>query len=643
MSLSEQIRQKLIATFQAEQREHLQTMTQALLALEQEPGSPSPAVLDELFRAAHSMKGSARVVGLTAVESLAHALEELLMGLRDGRLSFTRTLFDLFYQSLDAAELLLAQAETGDTTPPAKVLALLARLENFAEEQRSEGAEGITSSPHPLITSSPHPFLPSSPDETIRVSVSKLDGLMAGLGELVAAKIRAEQRLSEARQMRDMAEGWQKEWLALRSQYHRLRRADFAKGNGHFEAAMKDKRTARDLTAVLEFVNNNQEQLRYFTAQTNALYRQSANDLMRLSLAIDELETEMKRVRLLPLATITTPFRRLVRDLGQQQGKQVSLTIIGDEMEMDRRLLEQVKDPLIHLLRNAVDHGVEATAVRQQSGKPARATVTLTAVQQANNILITVSDDGAGLNLAVLREAAVQKGILSPIEAANLNDGAAANLVFRSGLSTSLRVTAISGRGVGLDVVRQNVAELNGSLSVSSEPGKGTTFSLLLPLTLASSRGLLLTAAGQTFALPITAVERMIRIKPEEITNTDGKATLFYQDNPVPLAQLADLLELKEETVIGNPLSVTRSPITEYGIRNTEYGLRTVVILTIADKHLGLIVDTLDGEQEIVIKPLGSQLVKVGGFMGATTLGSGQVVLVLHAADLLKLAIRNEK
>lgn len=605
MGLSEEIRRKLIATFQTEQREHLQMMMQGLLALEREPDSPQrQAILDEIFREAHSLKGSARAVGLTAVESLGHALEELLSLTKDGRLPFTPDLFDLLYQSLDAVELLVAQVESGSGATPATVLALLTRLET-AVQQPAPPIE-----PPSTPTPSAYP-LPSAADETIRVAVSKLDALMVQLSELVAVKIRAGQRLAEVEQLQQLAAAWQKDWRAQRAQYHRLLRTMPNESDGR---AVLPK----ELPLLLEFLDRNQEQLRQFATQTNGLQRQFGHDLLRLSLTIDDLEAEIKRVRMLPLTTITTTFDRMVRDLARQQDKRVSLVINGGETELDKRLLEQIKDPLMHLLRNGVDHGLEPTAVRQQNGKPAQATITISAGQQGNNVVITVLDDGAGLDVARLKETAVRRNLYTDAEAATLTDAEAAALIFRAGFSTSARVTDISGRGVGLDVARRNVETLHGSLNVAFTPGQGTVFTMILPLTLASSRGLLLTAGGQTFALPLTMVERMLFVKPAEITHLEGREVIVEQGQPIALAYLADLLELPPTPPPADRL--------------------TVVIIGVAEKRLALVVDSLVGEQELVIKSLGSQLARVGGLMGATMLGSGQIVLVLHAADLLKLA-----
>jgi two-component system chemotaxis sensor kinase CheA len=613
MSLSEEIRRKLIATFQTEQREHLQTMMQGLLALEREPDGPQrQAILDEIFREAHSLKGSARAVGLTAVESLGHALEELLSLTKDGRLPFTPDLFDLLYQSLDAVELLVTQVESGSGATPASVLALLTRLETAVQQPIAPQPE---SPPQPSTAPTPSAYpLPSAAaaDETIRVAVSKLDALMVQLSELVAVKIRAGQRLAEVEQLQQLAAAWQKDWRAQRAHYHRLVRYGPDVGNGH--------PLPKELPLLLGFLDRNQEQLRRLTVQSGALQRQFGNDLLRLSLIIDDLEEEIKRVRMLPLTTITTPFDRMVRDLARQQDKRVVLVINGGETELDKRLLEQIKDPLLHLLRNAVDHGIEPPAVRQQNGKPPQATITISAGQQGNNVIITVQDDGAGLDVARLRETAVRRQLYTAAEAAALSDAEAANLIFRAGFSTSARVSDISGRGVGLDVARQNVAALHGALTVAFMPGQGTIFTMILPLTLASSRGLLLTAGGQTFALPLATVERMLFVPPTAITHLEGREAIVEQGQPITLAYLADLLELP----------TTPAPADRL----------TVVIIGVAEMRLALVVDSLVGEQELVIKSLGNQLARVGGLMGATMLGSGQIVLVLHAADLLKLAAK---
>jgi two-component system chemotaxis sensor kinase CheA len=639
MGLSEKIRQQLIESFKTEQGEHIQKITQGLLALEKNPADKErQALLDEVFREAHSLKGAARAVGMTTIESIGHALEDLLLGAREGHLILTPELVDLLYQALDAVESVIERVETGDSTPPTSVLTLLAEFEKIKqtvdetvktqgeeekaeqergemEEQDSEGVEQ-ESGEEPTQTSATdsQPAIPTSQsDETIRVSVSKLDALMAQFSELLGAKIRAEQRLAEVRELQAFAADWQKEWAGLRSHYNRLIR------NGHSDHGPSN---GKDVVALTDFAMYNQEQLRAFNTQSNLLCRQLSNDTMRLSLIINELQEEIKRVRMLPLSTITTTFGRMVRDLAREQNKQVALTIEGRETELDKRVLEQIKDPLIHLLRNAVDHGLEMPAEREKVGKPVEGHVILSASQQGNRIVITVGDDGRGLDLESIRAAAIRKGLLRMGEAEKLSETEVSNLIFNSGLSTSRIITDISGRGVGMDVVRQNVEELHGTLEVNFKPKQGTTFTMTLPLTLASSRGLLVRAGEQTFSLPLTSVERMLQIKANTIASVEGKEAITYQGRPVAVAWLADLLELPAGPRDANQL--------------------TVVIVAVAEKRLGLVVDDLVGEQEIVIKNLGRQLAKVGGIAGATLLGSGEVILVLHVADLIKLAARTQ-
>jgi two-component system chemotaxis sensor kinase CheA len=636
MGLSSEIRQQLINTFKTEQSEHLQQISQGLLALEQNPTPDEQArLLSQIFREAHSLKGAARAVGLTTIESLGHHLEGILLKAKGGELAFTAELFDLLYQTLDAIEVMMVRFNSGDTTTPIKVLGLLTRLEETTQAEdklnrpTSKATEVRVDAPEPppepstapaglnLADPVPPAILPetdSNPPkpaeviatdkttETIRVSVSKLDALMAQVSELLVTKIRAEQRLTEVQQLQLTVNNWYKESMSVRTQPH------------------WGQRNGRHPTLKPEVMAQQLEPLRGLNSQVNTLYRQFSNDTMRLSLLLNELQEEIKRVRMQPLAMITTTFGRMVRDLARQQNKRITLTMRGVETELDKRVLEQIKDPLIHLLRNAVDHGLETTTERQQAGKPEEGHIQLTAGYQGNNVVITVADDGRGLDLASVRQAAVRKGALSRLEVDKLSEAEATMLIFHPGLSTSKIITDISGRGVGLDVVRQNIEALQGSITVQSKLGQGTTFTMTLPLTLVSSRGLLVQSAGQTFALPLAMVERLVRVEAGAVSTVEGKEVFIHDSQPVPLSWLEDILEL--------PLNP----------RNRRHWL--VVIVAATEKRLGLVVDALLGEQEIVIKGLGPQLVKVGGIAGATVLGSGQVILVLQVADLIKLAAR---
>jgi two-component system chemotaxis sensor kinase CheA len=654
MELSGEIRQQLIPTFKVEQLEHVQTMTEGLLALEGRPGpAEQKSILASIFRAAHSMKGAAQAVNVPTVARLGHALEDLLLHAKEGRLSFSAELFDLLHEALDTVELVLEKAEVddGETTP--EVMELLKQLGEVNAIANQESAplppaepaltqptlpKTAVESPTNSLPTLTNPTLPGETaanaepeenkrpeltpsqtgDQTIRVSVNKLDALMAQSSELLAAKIRAEQRLVEVRELELSTTEWQKKWHALRPHQNRLLRNQ-KKGNGR--TPQKQLELTHDLTTLVDFFYQNQDLPRQFNTKINTLYRQFANDIMRLSLNINELQEEIKRMRMLPLSTITKTFGRIVRDIAREQNKQVNLVILGEETELDKRVLEQIKDPLIHMLRNAADHGIESPEKRVEAGKPATGEIVLEARQQGTNVVITIADDGTGLDLDKLRYAAVRKGMLTQAEAAQLDDAEAKMLVFTSGLSTSQIITNISGRGVGMDIVRKNVEDLQGMLEVCFEPGQGTTYSMTLPLTLASSHGLLVQAGGQLFALPLTNIERMVQVERREINTLIGKSAIVDNGKPLAVAWLEDVLQLPSTTV-----------------EEKETDRLTIVIINFAEKRLGLVVNSLEGEQEIVMKNLGRQLVKVGGIAGATVLGSGQVVLVLNAADILKLA-----
>jgi two-component system chemotaxis sensor kinase CheA len=478
-------------------------------------------------------------------------------------------------------------------------------------------------------------------DETIRVSVGKLDALMAQLSELLVTKIRAEQRLVQVRQLQDSMAGWQKEWLAIRSAYgrliHRSHEVNSALGlpepsrwpeappsiaEGRGPNGKEGGRLAKDVSLLLDYVDANQERLQAMQALTNDLSRQYVKDTAQMSLVIDELEQEIKRVRMLPLSTITGPFGRMVRDLAKNENKEAVLQIVGGETELDKRVLERIKDPLIHLLRNAVDHGIELPEEREAMGKPRSGTIVLSAEQMGNNILIGVSDDGAGLNPESIRRALVRRGVRG---AQAMSETDLVEAIYQAGVSTSPIITDISGRGVGLDVVRRNVEVLHGQIDQEWVQGGGTTFRLTLPLTLTSSRGLLVRASNRLFAIQFHAIVRIDDIELDEISTLEGHDTVLHNGRPLTLVRLSD--------VLGLPAAGAR-----------ESGARIpYVILAAAERRMAFAVDELVDEQEVVIKGLGKQLSRVGGILGATVMGSGEVVLILNVADLIKLAIKGER
>ena len=732
ITLSSKIREQLISSFGAELSEHVQTMTDGLLALEQKQiaGAARQETLEDIFRAAHSLKGAARALGVTAVEQLAHALENLLDLMQQDAIAFTPDLFTVCYRALDTIQLVQAIYDSGGSTPPIQVLQTLTELAEFRTNVLAETAppSSAATSPHPITPKTPRVLAeatavldsissanakavsavglgsganrgnaptatmneavipkssplhvaveptvrasskwasrgpgplahksgaaptadvtvnatvampecntpggaetpPGADDETVRVSVTKLDALMAQLSELLITKIRGEQRLAQVEQTRDFMNAWQKEWHSVRKSYNHLVR----KSRAWQENAVNLK---QDVGHLLDYVSSNQEQLHHVYALINAMARDYANDTKHTALIIDTLEREVKQVRMLPLSTITGSFRRMVRDLAQNAGKKAILQIVGGEVELDKRVLEQIKDPLIHLLRNAIDHGLESPKVRESFGKPRGGTVTLSAEYLGKEVVIRIKDDGRGLDIASIRKTALRKDEIGAA-AETMAEAELIELIFNPRFSTSPIITDVSGRGVGLDVVRRNVAALRGRIDVEWRPQQGTTFSLILPMTLTSTRGLLMRAGGQQFAIAFSAIERILRIKPEAVTSLGGHETIQHQGRPYPLVRLSDVLEL-------TPAVLTEAATRMADEHAEDDGYLLVVIVATAERRMAFVVDDLEGEQELVIKGMGHQLRHVGGIAGAAVMGDGTPLLVLNVTDLIKLVLRGE-
>lgn len=606
MGRSAKIREQLISTFRAELVEHVQVMTDGLLSLEQGrvPDQERASTLETIFRAAHSLKGAARAVNVTVVEQLAHSLEGVLDGMQREVIEPSAGLFTACYRALDAIQAVQAAYEAGETTPPLESVIALADLEAFRTRPRTAA---LVDQEKTVEAPPPPPAAPGGtlPEETVRVSVAKLDTLLAHISELLMARMRAMERLEQIRRIEALSSAWQKDWQTPRG-------TSFLAGQ---DAAPSDK----EWNQMLACAARSQERVRRMADMTAELTRQCADDTLQLSLVVGELEEEVKRVRMLPLHTITAPFGRMVRDLAQAAGKEAILEIEGGDTELDKQVLEQIKDPLVHLLRNAIDHGIETPREREACQKPRMGRVRLSAGQQGQTVVVRLADDGAGLDYQALRNALARHGRR---DAPALDEDELQDLAFSAGVSTSPIITDISGRGIGLAVVRRNVEALHGRVEVSTEEGRGTQFTLILPLTLTSARGLLVRTAGQMLAIPVSEVERIVALGPGDIFALEGQPAIRVDGRPVTLAPLDEILGLPPQS------------------KAEQWDNTPAVVVSAAERWLALAVDELAGEQEMVIKGMGRQLHRVAGIAGATVLGNGDVVLILSVPDLLKMASR---
>lgn len=648
-TLDDNIMRQLRATFKVEADEHIQAMNHALLALETGVAQEERnKLLEEIFREAHSLKGAAGAADLDQVEATAHHLESVFFATKNGEVELSPDLCDVLYDAIDSIAIII-QASLSDTPHGVNIPELHARLEGAKEGkvipasapqpspgepemEAEEESDNDKETPPPAFSISPEEALPpvlennktesdvkTSPvpktnsransgqpaEETIRVTTNKLDALMTQTGELMVAGLKIDQRLREVEKINHVIETWHREWMKVRSCYHRL----LHEGKNE------------ELRPFLHFLDLNQQNLKALAAQVADLRRGFSSDALHLNRVTDELGEGVMKVRMLPVSTVFDAFPRMVRDLARERGKKIDLQVNGGETELDRKVLEEIKDPLIHILRNAVDHGIETTELRELAGKPAKGTIRLQAFQKGSSIVIEVIDDGAGIDVNKVKKAALKAGIISAEEAEMMSDDEARRLIFASGVSTSATLTDISGRGVGMDVVRKNVEALHGQVDLESTLGLGTTIALTLPLTLATTQELLVQVTDQTYGIPISAVERILRVQKKDIKTVEGKEAILVDNEPVSLVNLADVLELEE--------------IEEEDKSNLKM---PVVILGSARWRIGFLVKAVVGQQESVVKSLGKQLSRVRNVAGASILGSGKVIMTLNPSDLMKSA-----
>jgi two-component system chemotaxis sensor kinase CheA len=636
--LDADFQRQVLAAFAAEAEERLQAITNHLLALEKSADAAAAVpLLKDIFREAHTLKGGARVLGLDGIEKITHRLETLFGLLQNGKLAPHQELFDLVYQCLDAIALLMREATIGSASP-LDVSDLCTRLEQAQTQGAAPVADAQATAPAPAPPAIPVPVPvpevsvpvpppaeprpsvsdpavptpdgrgPDAPaasrpaEESIRVAVGKLDALMADVGELQVTRSGADQRLPEVQALCELCETWETRWRRLDADRHRR---------------LTGAAAARRAETVQAFLEINAANVRAVRTQLTDLVRELKDDSRRTAQILADLQENVRRVRMLPIATLFDSFPRMVRDLARDLGKEVTLTIQGGENEMDRALLEQIKGPLIHLVRNAVDHGLETPEARAAAGKPGAGSLTLTASQRGASILIELADDGAGIDVRRVKDSAVRKGWLTAEAAAAMGEREALWLIFRSGLSTKQAVTDLSGRGVGLDVVHEQVCRLNGLIDLESKVGQGTRFSLQLPLTVATTLCLLARAGRQTFAVPVTNVLRITRVRPGDVGTSAGHPVIVVDGRPLALTRLADVLGVDEpEAPAGAPL--------------------TALILGAADRRAALTVPEVLTTQEVVVKKLPAPLDRVPLVAGVTVLGTGEVVLVPNVAALLR-------
>ncbi len=609
---------QLIATFQVEHIERVSTLEHLVISLGV-PGFAHADILAALVRETHSLKGAARAVEHEHIERWAHAFEAALV--EAGRwdrapspewVDAAHTVVAIFARLADGGSDAPLSLFPEILTPPSSLAVPAAAFHDTPRP--TPGAGGVPD--QPAAVSAPGPASAQPAADSVRVSIGKLDSLLAQAGELAVTHIRIAQRLAELREARDAFYDTRRDWRRCRSLRANIRRKSAAEQPG-------TSTVARDVEALLLFTEQAEERSLAMSRRIEEISSRLHQDVAQLALVSQGMETDVLAIRLLPVATVFNPLERVVRDLARGQNKTIRLLLAGQDIEIDRKILEQLRDPLLHMVRNSVDHGIEAPDERQGRGKPREGTIRLSVTQRGGAVEIAIEDDGAGMDPERMRQSAVRKGFLAEEHARKLDDQAAVDLIFRAGFSTKTTATEISGRGVGMDVVREHLERLGGQITPWSAPGQGTRFTIRVPLTLATTRAILVEQSGRIYAIPSALIERTSRVQEQHIVSLDGRRAVAVEGRPVPIVELHEVLEMPGGARASDPA-----------------GWRSYFVLRQDEGRVALLTDQLVGEQEIVVKRLAWPLRRVRNVGGAAVLGSGQTIAILNPSDLLKTALQ---
>jgi chemotaxis protein histidine kinase CheA len=608
---------KFLGRFVEEAREHVQKLNAGLVVLEKEPGDSEN--INAIFRSAHTIKGSSRMMKLTAITETAHKLEDALGALREKKIGHSKELADLLFKAVDAISDMIEKTSSGEELT-ADNSALCEELANAAEgkltvKDADKGPapavpkveEAVTSEEQTetAVTEDVQPKVRDAGQEkpakesarakasdTVRINSDKLDELIKLMGEIVSNRNRLKQRLLDVREV---------ERAALR----------------HMEMLL-------DMDPEQGPVNGCRDAL---SGSAHALYIKARELLINIrddanisDFLTDELQGKALTMRMVPLSTVFDSLHRMVRDILRSLGKEADFIVEGGEIELDKKMIDKLGDPLVHMIRNSLDHGIERPEERTKAGKPACGTLRLSACYDAGSVLIELADDGGGIPLEKIRGKALRKRLLDEQEIAGMTDAALVDLIFQPGFSTSAIITDVSGRGVGMDVVKRNIVEdLRGAVRVETRAGLGTAFSIRLPLTLAVMRILLIEASGTIFAITAHYVAEIIRVPEHEFMRVVDKRAIRLRNEFIPVTDLSAILKM---------------PGDHGGKRDTYL----VIIVRVSNEKLGLVVDALLDEEDMVIKSLPPHMKSINLVSGVTISGKNEIINVLHIPAVIEAA-----
>ncbi len=665
--------------FVEEAREHLQTINQSLLDFEEDPSNKE--ALNQIFRAAHTIKGMAATMNYDKIQKLSHKTEDALDLIRNGKIEVDSNIVDLIFSCFDGIEAMVEDIATKDTTD-FDIEELIEQLDELIEtastgerkakpktEVREEKIEELKldkkvekkltqqlksgKNVYKIHVTLADTCMMKSIRAFLLIKKLNDDGAIAySMPDLRAIEngefdkgfdlyyITQEDKEEVEQILNSVSEIETKQVYPI--EYSSSGKLQIVIPAEEEKTTLKETKTVATTQTVettktttapktVQTIRISMDQLDHFMNLIGELViskgrlaqiaqEHKLDDLAETIGTVDRLTTELQdrimMIRMIPMKHIFNRFPRMVRDLAKQKGKKIELNIEGEGIEIDRMVLEEIGDPLVHLLRNAVDHGVETPEERKKKGKPETGRIDLIAERTRNHVLITVRDDGKGIDPNMLRRAAVEKGLKTQEEVDAMDDKAVLDLIWLPGFSSAKEITNISGRGVGMDVVKATIEKLNGTIDFTTEVDKGTTFTLRLPLTMAIFKSLFVQSGNETYAIPISNIIETIKLDKKDIKTIKGKKTTVLRDNVLPLVSLRELLDIKE--------SEGREEEDSYA-----------VVIQKDDKKIGLMVDRLIGEQEITIKNISGFPKKTKGIAGVTITGDGRVIIVLDVNTLI--------
>lgn len=652
MDKKQEFRRRILATFKIEAQENISAIAAYLIELENEPGDTRKEELFEvLYRAAHSLKGASRAVGFSDIERICHASEDLLSAIRDQEIDFTPQAFDALFQTSDLIEEVLNSIEqnneegspemddkiskhievlsmleagievennfTRKTVPTAKVEETpteAPKIKKISVEETLNTKETATKKKEAPQKKQEEVAKPkkedkeptkSTADDSIRVSSVKLDKLLVQAEEMLSLKLMADQRLKNIQKILRNLNDWDKKSAELHTTLTTIKQSA---GNTNASA---------EIDKIADFCEWTSEHIGNIEKQLNDTFNLSSKERYLTGLKVDALLEDVKELITIPFSTLLNGFPKMIRDISKELEKKVKFVTTGDSIEIDRRILEQMKNPLIHILRNAIDYGIESPEERLKNNKPEKGEISIRIEQLENNkVEVLVSDDGGGIDLQKLKQQYLKNEGDENGIAPEISDEELLKYIFRSGVSTSAIVTDLSGRGLGMAIAQETIEQLGGTIKVETEKGKSTSFRINLPLSIVTYRGVIVEVENRPFIVPTQKVHSVHKVALSEIETVGNKATFKLNNQIIPLFKLNEVLELNSTQISSDSIQV--------------------IVFEINGKRKGFSIDKVIGEQEVLVKKFNKQLSRVRNILGASVLGSGQVVPILNISDLYK-------